>query len=178
VQVPVNLEDAEREDARDDERAAPFVALPVDEPDALIRYQRVRRALRAQEPDAGPAGGRAVTGPDDRGSPSVGGLVAHALLGTARTSNLTVTTVPGPRERCYAFGAPLVDVLPLVPLCSGHTVGIAVVSYAGGLEIGLNADRSAVPDLDVLAEGIRAALGELGGRGRAAVSGGARVPAA
>ena len=61
----------------------------------------------------------------------------------------------------YAFGAPLRHVLPYVPLFSGHSLGIAVVSYADGLTFGLGADRTSTPDLDVLAEGIAASFAEL-----------------
>ena len=71
------------------------------------------------------------------------------------------SNVPGPQERLYAFGAPLVEILPLVPLFAGHTIGIAVVSYAGQVVFGLNADRVAAPDVKVLAEGIERAFAEL-----------------
>ena len=47
--------------------------------------------------------------------------------------------------------------LPYVPLFAGHRIGIAVVSYAGGL----GADRTNTPDLAVLAEGIQDAFDEL-----------------
>jgi len=83
------------------------------------------------------------------------------MFGGTRMFNLTITNVPGPAERLYAFGAPLVEVLPLVPLFAGHTIGIAVVSYAGGIVFGLNADRMAAPDVGVLAEGIRLSFSEL-----------------
>jgi hypothetical protein len=83
------------------------------------------------------------------------------MFGGARMFNLTITNVPGPQQRFYAFGAPMVEVLPLVPLFADHTVGIAVVSYAGQMVFGINADRVAVPDLDVLAEGIERSFAEL-----------------
>ncbi|HEX6619824.1 MAG TPA: WS/DGAT domain-containing protein, partial [Solirubrobacteraceae bacterium] len=72
-----------------------------------------------------------------------------------------ITNVPGPQQRLYAFGAALAEVLPLVPLFAGHTVGIAAVSYAGQMVFGLNADRVAAPDVGVLAEGIKRSLVEL-----------------
>ncbi|MGZ6673488.1 MAG: WS/DGAT domain-containing protein, partial [Solirubrobacteraceae bacterium] len=56
---------------------------------------------------------------------------------------------------------PLVEILPLVPLFAGHTIGIAVVSYAGQIVFGLNADRVAAPDVNVLAEGIERSFVEL-----------------
>ncbi|MGP0103196.1 MAG: WS/DGAT domain-containing protein [Solirubrobacteraceae bacterium] len=83
------------------------------------------------------------------------------MFGGTRMFNLTITNVPGPRERLYAFGAPLVEILPLVPLFAGHTIGIAVVSYAGQMVFGLNADRMAAPDVGVLAEGIERSFSEL-----------------
>ena len=72
-----------------------------------------------------------------------GNLVARSMFGNTRMFNLTITNVPGPQQRLYAFGAPLVEVLPLVPLFAGHTIGIAVVTYAGHMVFGLNADRMA-----------------------------------
>jgi diacylglycerol O-acyltransferase len=61
----------------------------------------------------------------------------------------------------YAFGAPMVDVVPIVPLAAEHAVGIAAVSYAGGVTFGLYADRAAMPDLDVLRDGLVTSLVEL-----------------
>jgi hypothetical protein len=75
--------------------------------------------------------------------------------------NITITNVPGSPRRVYAFGAPLVDVVPVVPLAAEHAVGIAVLSYAGQMTFGLCADRSTVPDLDVLRHGIVNSLREL-----------------
>ena len=48
-----------------------------------------------------------------------------------------------------------------MPLFAGHTIGIAVVTYAGQMVFGLNADRMAAPDVGVLAEGIRSSFLEL-----------------
>ena len=95
------------------------------------------------------------------GPPLAGALLARSLFGGTRMFNLTITNVPGPQERLYAFGAPLVEILPLVPLFAGHTIGIAVVSYAGQIVFGLNADRVAAPDVKVLAEGIERSFAEL-----------------
>ena len=64
------------------------------------------------------------------------------------------------------------EVLPLVPLFAGHSIGIAVVSYAGQMVFGLNADRMTAPDVETLAEGIETSFAELlppragGARGR------------
>ena len=76
--------------------------------------------------------------------------------------NLTITNVPGPPRTLYAFGAPMREVLPLVPVFAHHAVGIAVVDYAGTVYFGLNADAASVHDLDVLSDAIESSVAEVG----------------
>ena len=61
--------------------------------------------------------------------------VIHATMAQAlyakRLFNLTITNVPGPQQTLYAFGAPLREIQPLVPLAAEHAVGVAVLSYDG-----------------------------------------------
>jgi diacylglycerol O-acyltransferase len=161
AQVPVNIRSTDKEHALGNELTSLFVELPVAEPDPDERYQRVLD--RAEELKAGSqrTGGKTIVDLANLGPPLAGGLLARSMFGGTRMFNLTITNVPGPQQRLYAFGAPLVEVLPLVPLFSGHTVGIAVVSYDGKVVFGLNADRVAVPDLDVLADGIERSFVEL-----------------
>jgi WS/DGAT/MGAT family acyltransferase len=161
AQVPVNIRARDHEHALGNELTSLFVELPVANTDAIARYRHV--VERAEELKAGSqrAGGKTIVDLADMGPPLAGELLARSMFGGARMFNLTITNVPGPQERLYAFGAPLVEVLPLVPLFAGHTIGIAVVSYAGQMVFGLNADRKAAPDLAVLAEGIERSLAEL-----------------
>jgi WS/DGAT C-terminal domain len=69
--------------------------------------------------------------------------------------------LPGPRDTLYSFGAPMLELLPLVPLFARHSLGIAIFSYDHAIVIGLNADRDTTPDLEVLAKGIERSFGEL-----------------
>jgi hypothetical protein len=48
-----------------------------------------------------------------------------------------------------------------VPLAKGQAVSIGITSYDGGIFYGLNADRDAMGDVDVLADAIGASLDEL-----------------
>jgi diacylglycerol O-acyltransferase len=161
AQVPVNIRAEDREHALGNELTSLFVELPLSEPDPLARYRLV--VERAEQLKAGSqrAGGKTIVDVADLGPPLAGALLARSMFGTTRMFNLTITNVPGPPERLYAFGAPLAEVLPLVPLFAGHSVGIAVVSYAGQVAFGLNADRVSAPDLAELAEGIRHSFAEL-----------------
>jgi Wax ester synthase/diacylglycerol acyltransferase catalytic domain/WS/DGAT C-terminal domain len=88
--------------------------------------------------------------------------LAHAWTGAMPgLFNVTITNVPGPQQTLYAFGAPLREIHPLVPLAAEHALGVAVVSYAGVLFFGVVADRDAVPDLGVMLAAMRDSLAEL-----------------
>jgi diacylglycerol O-acyltransferase len=50
---------------------------------------------------------------------------------------------------------------PVQPLLPGHALSIGVTSYDGGVFFGLNGDRDALPDLDVLGQCVSEALEEL-----------------
>jgi WS/DGAT/MGAT family acyltransferase len=161
AQVPVNIRSEGREHALGNELTSLFVELPVSVADPIARYRRVVERTEQLKSGSQRAGGKTIVDLADMGPPLAGALLARSMFGGTRMFNLTITNVPGPQERLYAFGAPLVEVLPLVPLFAGHTIGIAVVSYAGQMVFGLNADRTAAPDLGVLAEGIERSFSEL-----------------
>jgi diacylglycerol O-acyltransferase len=72
-----------------------------------------------------------------------------------------ITNVPGPQLPLFAAGARLVASYPVLPLSFGHLLAIGVTSYNGEIFLGLNADRDAVRDLDVLAQCLPDALEEL-----------------
>jgi diacylglycerol O-acyltransferase / wax synthase len=161
AQVPVSVRRDDQEHDLGNELTSLFVELPVAVKDPMERYDRVTARAEELKEGSQQAGGRAIIELADLGPPVAGAIVARSMFGGARMFNLTITNVPGPQQRLYAFGAPLVDVLPLVPLFAGHAVGIAVLSYAGQMVFGLNADRVAAPDLAILVEGIERSFAEL-----------------
>ncbi|HYM66039.1 MAG TPA: wax ester/triacylglycerol synthase family O-acyltransferase, partial [Patescibacteria group bacterium] len=161
AQVPVNIRSEDQEHALGNELTSLFVELPVSEPDPMARYRLVVEREKQLKAGSQRAGGKTIVDLADMGPPLAGGLLARSMFGGTRMFNLTITNVPGPRQRLYGLGAPLVEVLPLVPLFAGHTIGIAVLTYAGQMVFGLNADRMAAPDVGVLAEGIKRSFSEL-----------------
>ena len=54
----------------------------------------------------------------------------------------------------FAAGAALVGSYPVLPLSRGQGLAIGATSYNAGVFLGLNADRDAIGDLDVLADGL------------------------
>jgi WS/DGAT/MGAT family acyltransferase len=158
--VPVNLRTAAQRFGLGNRVSSLFVHLPVAEPDAGRRY-----LLTVAEAEELKRGDRAGGG---AGLVALGGLappILHAVFARSafatRLFNLTVTNVPGPQAPLFAFGARMQEVLPLVPLAASHAVGVAAVSYDGQVFFGLNGDERAMPDLDVLAQGVETAIEEL-----------------
>lgn len=84
-----------------------------------------------------------------------------AVIDHQPITNLIVTDVPGPPVPFYVLGDRLAEVIPVVPIVGNLTVGVAALSYDKQLALGLLADPSACPDLEVLAEGVRRGFAEL-----------------
>jgi diacylglycerol O-acyltransferase / wax synthase len=158
--VPVNLRNAGDHGDLGNQVSSLFVDLPVAEPDPLRRYELVSAATRRLKAGGQARAASALTGLTELAPPVLHASLARSLF-AKRLFNVTITNIPGSPSRVHAFGAELVDVLPIVPLAADHALGIAVVSYAGGMTFGLCADRAGVPDLDVLRDGIVTALSEL-----------------
>jgi diacylglycerol O-acyltransferase / wax synthase len=158
--VPVNIRREGDHGELGNKVSSLFVDLPVGEADPLLRYELVRAAVEKQK-----AGGQALAASTATGLAELAPPVLHASLARSlfakRLFNVTITNIPGSPRRVHAFGAAMIDVVPIVPLAAEHAVGIAVVSYAGGVTFGLCADRGTVPDLDLFKAGILTSLSEL-----------------
>jgi hypothetical protein len=94
--------------------------------------------------------------------PTIHSAAARLASGlTSRLFNVVVTNVPGPQYPLYAAGAQMLETYPVVPLGRGQAVSVGLTSYDGGVYFGLNADRDAMPDVDVLAQCLEESLSEL-----------------
>jgi diacylglycerol O-acyltransferase / wax synthase len=142
--------------------AGHLVSLPIGESSPVVRLHQVSYALKAhRETGRAVAADRLaeVAGFAPTTFHALGSRVAAAEV--RRGFNLVVTNVPGPQFPLYAAGALMAESYPVQPLLPGHALAIGVTSYDGGVYIGLNADRDALPDLDVLAQCVGEALEEL-----------------
>jgi WS/DGAT/MGAT family acyltransferase len=158
--VPVNIRHEGDHGELGNKVSTLFVELPVAEGDPLRRYQLVRAAAEKRKAGGQAFAVSAVTGLTELAPPVLHASLARSLY-AKRLFNITITNVPASPRRLYAFGAPMIDVVPIVPLAAEHAVAIAVVSYAGGMTFGLYADRATMPDLDLLSDGIVTSLREL-----------------
>ena len=86
---------------------------------------------------------------------------ASRLNFSTRLFNLIVTNIPGPQVPLYVLGRELQDLFPVAFLPENHGLAIAIMSYNGGIDFGLLGDFDALPDIDVVADGIADSLAEL-----------------
>jgi diacylglycerol O-acyltransferase / wax synthase len=66
------------------------------------------------------------------------------------TWNLVVSNVPGPQIPLYCAGALLEAIYPVSVIMDGLGLNITVMSYNGSLDIGIIADRDAMPDIGAM----------------------------
>jgi diacylglycerol O-acyltransferase len=142
--------------------ASLLVDLPVGEPNAVLRMQQVAYQMRAHADSGRAVGAQRLAEIGGFAPPTLHSLGARVAGGISRRLfNLVVTNVPGPQHPLYAAGARMLASYPVVPLSKGHALAVGLTSYDGGVYYGLNADREAMPDVDVLGQCVEDALGEL-----------------
>jgi diacylglycerol O-acyltransferase / wax synthase len=156
--VPISVYDLDDNDTVDTGRlgesvTACFVDLPVGEPAASMRLHQIAFAMRQQIEGGHAVGAESIAGLAGFASPTLHSLGVR--LGSAmsrRLFNLIITNVPGPQQPLYVGDARMLSAYPVVPLARGQAVSIGLTSYDGGVYFGLNGDRDAMPDLDLLGQ--------------------------
>jgi WS/DGAT/MGAT family acyltransferase len=166
--VPMNLRPDDEGHALGNRVGAFNVALPIGEPDALLRLARIRRQTGAAKSDRRgavfPLFMRALTflpGFAYR-------LFAQSLTGRI---NLICTNVPGPAEQRYLAGARVDAIYPFAPVALGTPLSMALLSYGDTYGVGIDSDPAAIPDPELLSRYFLAAIDEIESRAlpRAAV---------
>jgi WS/DGAT/MGAT family acyltransferase len=159
--VPISVRaDAER-GALGNRVAAMYAPLPVGIADPVERFRFVRAAMAGLKESGQAVGAEAITRLAGVAAPTVLDQAAR-LQARQRFFNLTVTNVPGPQFPLFVLGRRLEAYYPQVPLVLNTALGIAVMSYDGGVFFGLLGDYDGMADLDAFAADLDTALEELG----------------
>jgi diacylglycerol O-acyltransferase len=160
--VPVSVRSDDQQGGLGNRVSSYFVDLPVGEPDPVVRLQQVSYAMKGHKEAGQSVGAEALVALSGFAPPTIHSAAARlASTLSRRLFNVVVTNVPGPQFPLYAAGAQMREAFPVVPLGAGQTVSIGLTSYNGGVFYGLNCDRDAMPDVDVLAGCIEESLAEL-----------------
>jgi diacylglycerol O-acyltransferase len=160
--VPVSVYDTDDATRLGNRVTACFVDLPVGEPRASMRLHQIAFAMRQQMEGGQAVGAESLAGLAGFASPTLHSLGARlGMAMSRRLFNVIITNVPGPQQPLYAGDALMLSTYPVMPLASWQAVSIGLTSYDGGVYYGLNGDRTAMPDLDVLGQCLVDSLAEL-----------------
>ncbi|MDQ3893252.1 MAG: WSD1 family O-acyltransferase, partial [Actinomycetota bacterium] len=160
VQVPVSMHRPDEEDATGNRDSFLNVDLPLDEADPVRRLLAIHGETqdRKDRHDA------------DELYALFAGLshVSRQLYGRAyraasdpRVFALAVSNIRGPAEPRYLAGGRIREFYSLAEIAPRHALRVNCVSFGGRMSFGLCADAEALPDLDVVRDGIEVTLREL-----------------
>jgi WS/DGAT/MGAT family acyltransferase len=160
--VPVSIRPEGDAAATGNRVASYLVDLPVGEASPVMRLHQVSYRMQAHKETGQAVGAEALAGLAGFSPPTLHSLGARVASGLSkRWFNLVVTNVPGPQQPLYAGTARMLAAYPVVPLAKRQALSIGLTSYDGKVFYGLNADRDAMPDVDVLAQCLADSLAEL-----------------
>ena len=140
--------------------AAIMAPLPVWCQEPVARLDLVREQMKGLKEGGQAVGAQVLT--DMSGfAPATVMSQAARLMSRQRFFNLVVTNVPGPQFDLYLMGRRMAEPFPMVPLARNQGVGIAIMSYNGRMNFGLNGDFDVMWDIEDLAEDLAISLREL-----------------
>jgi WS/DGAT/MGAT family acyltransferase len=158
--VPVSVRAEAERGALGNKVSTMYAPLPVGERDPVERFRIVHSAMADLKESGQVVGAEVLTRLTDFAPPTILAQ-ASRLQRRQRLYNLTVTNVPGPQFPLYMLGRRLRALHPQVPLTANTGLGIAIMSYDGGVFFGLLGDFDMLPDLEGVAEGVAASVEEL-----------------
>jgi WS/DGAT/MGAT family acyltransferase len=134
--------------------------LPVYVEDPVRRLRIVSEQMEGLKRSKQALGAEVISRFNDFAPPTLLAQASRVNFST-RLFNLIVTNVPGPQLPLYVLGREMEEIFPVAFLPQNHTLAVAIMSYNGRIGFGLLADYDSVEDVDEIADGIAASLGEL-----------------
>jgi WS/DGAT/MGAT family acyltransferase len=154
VLVPVSVRRQDEQGTLGNRVSMLLVSLPISEVDPRKRFKQIAETTRELKASNRSHDGEVLAEIADW---AFSGFMARlARFGLrSRIANFVVTNVPGPPKPVYLLGARMLESYPVVPLAANQGLGVALLSYAGDLYWGLNADWDLFPDLHDLVDGVK-----------------------
>jgi diacylglycerol O-acyltransferase len=142
---------------------SPFlVDLPVGEGNAVVRLSQIAHMTESHSTAASLVDARTIVTLSGFAPPTLHAMgIRVATTFPARQFNLLITNVPGAQKQMYIAGTKLLETYAVPPLLDSQVLAIGVTSYNGMLYFGINADRDAMSDVDVMPSLLRESLDEL-----------------
>jgi diacylglycerol O-acyltransferase len=150
--VPVNLRRPEEEARLGNRFGLVFLPLPIGLTDAVERLFTLKERMDdiKRSPEAVVAFG--LLGAIGAAPAEIEHLVLD-LFG--RRGTAVMTNVAGPRQRISLAGVPAREIMFWVPQSGRLGLGVSILSYAGGVSLGVATDEGLVPDPETILLGFR-----------------------
>lgn len=164
-EVDLEADPADREHVPEnaERRVSSFlVDLPVGEPNAVVRLSHIAHATEAHTRASSTVTAQTLvrmSGTAPATLHAMGLRVASSL--SQRMFNVMISNVPGPQSPLYLNGARMLEMYPVSPLLKNQALSIGLTSYDGHVYYGLNADRDAMSDVEVVTALLYESLEEL-----------------
>jgi len=158
--VPVSVRSVDERNTLGNRLTVMRGPLPVYIKDPVARLRFVKQAMDGLKESKQAVGAATLAAVNNLAPPTILAQASRLNFST-RLFNLIVTNIPGPQLPLYVLGRQLKDLFPVAFLPQNHALAIAIMSYNGGIDYGLLADYDALPDIDVVADGIEQSLAEL-----------------
>ena len=158
--VPVSVRSEDQRGALGNQLTQMMAPLPVFLDDPIARLTYVKQAMDGLKESRQALAASAIASLQGFAPPTIHAQASRMNF-SGRFFNLLVTNVPGPQLPLYVLGRKLREIFPIPFLAGERALAIAIISYDGKVGFGLLADYDALPDLDIVAEGIEASLAQL-----------------
>ncbi|MCW2560534.1 MAG: wax ester/triacylglycerol synthase family O-acyltransferase [Mycobacterium sp.] len=147
-------------------QVTPFlVDLPVGEPNAVVRLSQIAHATESNPTAASLVDARTIVTLSGFAPPTLHAMGIRVATSfpsfSKRTFNLLITNAPGAQSQMHIAGTKLLETYAVPPLLHNQALAIGVTSYNGMLYFGINADREAMSDVDLLPGLLAQSLEEL-----------------
>jgi WS/DGAT/MGAT family acyltransferase len=158
--VPVSTRDESHRMAMGNRVSSIFVDIPIGAADAADRMRKITAITKDLKSSHQAVAAGALMGIGQWAPPTLHALAARRVA-RQRFINLVVSNVPGPQIPLYLCGARQLVTYPIMPLGETVALAIAVTSLSGVMGFGFTGDWDAVPDIELLAESLLAAVDDL-----------------
>lgn len=156
--VPVNLRPEHDTNQLGNEFALVYLCLPVSLADAYDRLLMTKRHMDVLKSSPEPFLVYQILGAIGT---LPGDVARQATTWFAAKASAVLTNVPGPRQRIYFAGRPLKNLMFWVPQSGSIGMGISIISYNGGVLLGIMADEQLIAEPQRIIDGFERELLDL-----------------
>jgi diacylglycerol O-acyltransferase / wax synthase len=158
--VPVSIRPKDQRHALGNQIVLMRGPLPVYIRDPVARLRFVKQQMDGLKESKQAVGARVLADVQQMAPPTILAQASRLQFST-RLFNLIVTNVPGPQFPIYMLGRRMLNFFPIAFLPKSHGLAIAIMSYNGAIDFGLLGDYDALPDIEMVADGIEDGLAQL-----------------